>query len=298
MRLAYYQNPELQMFDAERCEQLPSGIWDGFNADNIDHVRIYKGDTLQQLDRKEKMLAMVSVTSHVSRDIALGKFAERKFKIYYVSQTFWSAMEKSFGKLRHLMDEKDAMRTAYEDAVFVVGDFTQVFVRLKDDQFRFMLFDRGRLAHLSDFSVNDDAEERQLKYADMDTMTVMQMRNEGESFSPILTLYIQSFILFFKKYGNVDVQMVEGNTTARKSLLGEKVNNYTGIDVQLLDSRWFTTICREEGFLVSGHFRLQPCKDEQGEWTRKLIYIKPFAKHGYHRTATKLVSDETTNFTN
>ena len=53
----------------------------------------------------------------------------------------------------------------------------------------------------------------------------------------------------------------------------------------VLDSRWFTTICRDEGFLVSGHFRLQPCKDEQGEWTRKLIYINPYAKHGYHRLA-------------
>ena len=26
-------------------------------------------------------------------------------------------------------------------------------------------------------------------------------------------------------------------------------------------------------------------KDEQGEWTRKLIYINPYAKHGYHRLA-------------
>jgi hypothetical protein len=68
-------------------------------------------------------------------------------------------------------------------------------------------------------------------------------------------------------------------------VLNDKAVNETGIDVKVLDSRWFTTICRDEGFLVSGHFRLQPCKDEQGEWTRKLIYINPYAKHGYHRLA-------------
>ena len=93
-------------------------------------------------------------------------------------------------------------------------------------------------------------------------------------------------ILLFKKYGQVEIETVADHKTLPKStILGEKVNNFLGIDVQVLDSRWFTTICRDEGFLVSGHFRLQPCKDEQGEWTRKLIYINPYAKHGYHRLA-------------
>ena len=84
----------------------------------------------------------------------------------------------------------------------------------------------------------------------------------------------------------MEVETVASNKTLMRSeILGEKVNNFMGIDVKVLDSRWFTTICRDEGFLVSGHFRLQPCKDEQGEWTRKLIYINPYAKHGYHRLA-------------
>ena len=94
------------------------------------------------------------------------------------------------------------------------------------------------------------------------------------------------YYLLFKKYGNVDIETVFANKTLKRSqILGEKVNNFMGIDVQVLDSRWFTTICRDEGFLVSGHFRLQPCKDENGEWTKRLIYINPYAKHGYHRLA-------------
>lgn len=288
MRLAYYQNPELQLFDPERCTEFPRilpQIWDGFNFDNIDNVRIYKGDELQRLDVNQKRLAIVNVTSQVNRDIATCRYANRGYRIYYVSQTFYSAMMKCYEKMRPLMDEDNALRTVYEDAVFIFGKTTLVFTKLKDDQFRFMGFDEGRLAHISDFSINDDAGETLSKYQDMDTMTVVEL---DEPYTPDLFLYQHSFILFFKKYGNVDIETVEGNTTITKSkVLGEKVNNYTGIDVQLLDSHWFTTICRDEGFMVSGHFRLQPCKDEHGRWTRKIIYIKPFAKKGYHRVATR-----------
>ena len=302
MRLTYYQHPELQLFDTQRCTEFPKilpQIWDGFNFDNIDHVRIYRGDVLQRLDKDQKRLAIVNVASQINRDIAMCRFANRGYKIYYVSQTFWSAMVKCYEKMRPLMDEDNALRSVYEDAIFIIGKTTLVFTKLKDDQFSFMMFDEGRLAHISDFSINDDAGETLSKYADMDTMTVLSAQGLDHVYTPDVMLYQHSFILFFKKYGNVDIETVEGNTTITKSkVLGEKVNNYTGIDVQLLDSHWFTTICRDEGFMVSGHFRLQPCKDEHGEWTRKLIYINPFAKHGYHRVAMKERWEETKTTTN
>ena len=44
--------------------------------------------------------------------------------------------------------------------------------------------------------------------------------------------------------------------------------------------------------MVSGHFRLQPKKDENGEWTRELIYIEPYAKKGYHRLAKVINVDD------
>ena len=51
-----------------------------------------------------------------------------------------------------------------------------------------------------------------------------------------------------------------------------------------IDCSWFREIVRREGFMVRGHFRLQPYK-KNGEWTKKLIYIEPFQKHGYTRRA-------------
>ena len=50
----------------------------------------------------------------------------------------------------------------------------------------------------------------------------------------------------------------------------------------IFDSKWYTEICNDEAFKVSGHFRLQP----YGDGTRRLIWINEFTKNGYHRKAT------------
>jgi len=288
MYISYYKYPVLQMFDPDACttftERLKN-IFGYFNPANPD-FRIYKGDELQQIDDKQKMLSITNVAAHFNTDVSLGKYADGRFKIYMVSPTFFNAMQKSYDKLRPVMDEDNALRSVFEDAVFIIGERVMIFMHLNDNNFRYMEFRGEHLVHFSDFSIKDD-EFGLAKYKDMDTITVANFAGYENIWTPDLILYQQSFILFFKKYGNIDLEMLPAKKLTRRSnLLGQKVNNFMGIDVQVLDSRWFTTICRDEGFLVSGHFRLQPCKDEHGEWTRKLIYINPYAKHGYHRMAS------------
>lgn len=287
MYLSYFKYPVLQIFDDEVCKTFPKCLpmmWNNFHPRNED-FRICKGDEVQQMDDKQKWMSINLLSARINTDIAMGKYSDGRFNIYLVSPTFFNAMQKSYDKLRPLMNEDKAMQSVYEDAVFVIGERTLVFMKLTDDNYRFMEFRRDRLCHISDFSINDD-EEGLARYKDMDTMTVANFGGYEDIWTPDLILYQQSFILFFKKYGNIDLEMLPAKKKVRRSeLIGGKVNNFMGIDVQVLDSRWFTTICRDEGFLVSGHFRLQPCKDEQGEWTRKLIYINPYAKHGYHRLA-------------
>ena len=287
MYLSYYKHPELQIFDPDVCGTFPKflpDLWNNFHPANH-HFRIFKGEKAQQIDDKQKWLSINLLSARINTDIAMGKYADGRFNIYLVSPTFYNAMMKSYDKLRPVMDEENALRSVFEDAVFVIGDLTQVFMKLKEDQFRFMQFRHGRMVHFSDFSINDE-ETGLARFKDMDTMTVAEIDGYEDVLTPDLILYQQSFIMFFKKYGNIDIELLPAKKKVKKSeLIGEKVNNFMGIDVQVLDSRWFTTICRDEGFLVSGHFRLQPCKDEQGEWTRKLIYINPYAKHGYHRLA-------------
>lgn len=61
-----------------------------------------------------------------------------------------------------------------------------------------------------------------------------------------------------------------------------KVVNRLDVPITIVTSKWNITVIRNEGFTVSGHFRLQPTK--QGH---KMIYIEPFQKHGYIRRAKK-----------
>ena len=90
-------------------------------------------------------------------------------------------------------------------------------------------------------------------------------------------------ILLFKKYAEVETVEAQKDKKVRTPD-GDKLLVETDVKVNYIDCSWFRTIVRNEGFMVSGHFRLQPCKKD-GEWTRKLIYIEPYQKHGYTRKA-------------
>ena len=57
--------------------------------------------------------------------------------------------------------------------------------------------------------------------------------------------------------------------------------NASSLPVTIVDSTWNKYIVRTEGFGVSGHFRMQP--HGKGNAELKLIWIKPFQKHGYVR---------------
>lgn len=97
-----------------------------------------------------------------------------------------------------------------------------------------------------------------------------------------------SMIILFKKYAKCEILYVN-----RKSKIKDNKDRHLNgldIDISILDCTWFTTIVRSEGFKVRGHFRLQPKKID-GEWTKELIYINEFEKHGYTKTA-KIINNE------
>lgn len=96
-------------------------------------------------------------------------------------------------------------------------------------------------------------------------------------------LYLELFIRFAE---TEKVVVENGQSKDRKGKL-LPVQNYSGLPVTYYDSRWVREIIRTEGFKVRGHFRLQPCKDSNGEWTKKLIYINEYQKNGYHLKAGK-----------
>ncbi len=117
---------------------------------------------------------------------------------------------------------------------------------------------------------------------------------EGDEMNCILYMKFLFYLNVFLKYADKEVVTVYGK---QKKTLPDKsdfIDNKSGTPIKYIDSRWLREIIRLEGFKVKGHFRLQPCKDETGEWTRKIIYINEFEKHGYHRRAQRDI-DESEN---
>jgi hypothetical protein len=85
--------------------------------------------------------------------------------------------------------------------------------------------------------------------------------------------------LWFKKYCEIDVKFIGAGKKVKD--VNCKYINDTKTNVTILDSSWFTTIVKSEGFAVRGHFRLQVCGKAMKE--RKLVWISDFEKHGYTR---------------
>lgn len=113
-----------------------------------------------------------------------------------------------------------------------------------------------------------------------------------EGIKKFIAQYIADAILIFlfKAFASVEITEVCAGKKARAGK--EKLLNETGLDVLYLDSKWFTTLVRSEGFNVRGHFRLQP-KKIGGEWTKEIIWIDEFQKHGYTSHARKLRPENT-----
>ena len=92
--------------------------------------------------------------------------------------------------------------------------------------------------------------------------------------------YIDMVIDYLCLHQWAEVEISEVQTKQNKNANSKKKEVIlNGISYFVFDSRWFTEICNNNEFIISGHFRLQP----YGDGSRRLIWINEFKKHGYHR---------------
>lgn len=100
-----------------------------------------------------------------------------------------------------------------------------------------------------------------------------------------------------KKYVKVETVVVPTGTITKldDTVLGyktkEKIRNESGQEVIVMDSHWFRKIVNDNDIFVRGYFKMQPKKNEMGEWYKELIFVNPFVRHGYHRNA-KIEDDD------
>lgn len=95
--------------------------------------------------------------------------------------------------------------------------------------------------------------------------------------------------IFLKCASVVDKTFVSGKSTMCTYRRRKKEKN---IDYIYVDGHYDQSVSVTYPFKVSGHFRNQPKKKENGEWYTELIYIDSFMKKGYTRKATKQKIEE------
>lgn len=289
MMLSYAKHPELRLMDEYQCQKvldtdyrrkLFGMFYHSSEADGtfFRYNGVPRDGKLPSIGDREQLMKVF--VDKEKKYIRSGFYAQNIKNIYYLPKSFTHTHITVGPKLDPLFTP-EVMMDIHEDCCFVLHNGITMLSTWCEDvgKYHFLMFNQGFLMvwHMYELEPNDGLKN------DFSVSCWPEPKDKDWASAWVYQFY---GALLFKKYGQMEVETVARNKTLMRSeILGEKINNFMGIDVQVLDSRWFTTICRDEGFLVSGHFRLQPCKDEHGEWTRKLIYINPYAKHGYHRLA-------------
>jgi len=100
-----------------------------------------------------------------------------------------------------------------------------------------------------------------------------------------ISYFVRSFLttLWFIRNCDVEQKIMKPKEKYREN--GNKHYNESENELIILDCRWFTELIRDIPFLVKGHFRWQPVGEGRNQ--KKLIWIEDFKKEGYHRKATK-----------
>lgn len=90
-------------------------------------------------------------------------------------------------------------------------------------------------------------------------------------------------VTLFRTYSDHEIAVVNRSKKVLNSVTYKSDNPY---NISILDSSWYTSIVRNEGFLVNGHLKMQSCGVNHSE--RKLIYVDTYEKKGYVRKAKML----------
>lgn len=215
--------------------------------------------------------------------------------VQYVSQSFMEAFHAGKSKLAAVFDKEEIK----EGGVIITGGVTNGFTHwhtyyyfvettIENGKWNFNLL-------FIDFSKHAKADECALD------IYISRMLNNEEVVDKNLIWnsylkdgrdenywsgWIIAFVLF-KKYCELETKIIKPESV--NTHVGTKYVNETNNRIKILDSTWFTTIVRSEGFHVRGHFRMQPCGP--GLSQRKLIWVSDFDKEGYTRKARILTNE-------
>lgn len=259
MKLEPKKYPILRALETGRMEADWLANW------NEDNIRLY--DVL----RAKALVAQVwpSISPAIKQNV---KFIASTYldAVSRSSAAFLSAWRKDLNILDGLDDPGWAGCFIWRTPS--AKDACVTFAVSKDMMFLLLLGDADTINYLYYAKGDDSFEFKSTLHA-----------NESDTKEQVL--HDIGMYWMMEKYAKVETKLIRPGGSIRPDLTKlERVENRTHLQIAVRDCTWFTSICRNEGFMVRGHFRLQP-KKVNGEWTKELIYINEFEKHGYHRSA-------------
>ena len=202
-------------------------------------------------------------------------------KIRFISEPFWEAFVKARPSLKGIFDNEEieetgtfiTQRPGMTHTYFYYIRTTGKGESWKID-YTLMLFSKRPGAETAGLDVCITWHDATLK-----SFIWKEWEDAGQDDS-YWGAWLLSLLLFIK-YCPLETKFIAGGR--KDHHVGQKYVNETKQKIEILDSTWFTTIVRSEGFGVRGHFRMQPYGP--GMTQRRLQWIEPFEKEGYTRRA-------------
>lgn len=279
MVIHYDKYPILQFFDKKLLPKLDGKI----NFRNED------------LKAWEVEIGAIKAARFFVKEMYYGRAADLSgHNIFIIAQPFIDAMNRSANAFRNISRGVE-LEKLFDNCCIIVGNMAYVAYKIEEgpfkDDYMLSIYFTGK---------SENLKGNNIVYAG--TMVFRKGDNDHYLFdlSLLSTLFerpafdydsteslIDKFlgILIFKHYAKVELDLVNGKTRKKSELLNQKIINETSSGINVLDSQWYTSVFRNEGFTVRGHFRFyKSCN--------RLIYINEFQKHGYHRHA-KILDDPT-----
>lgn len=217
-----------------------------------------------------------------------------------LSKRFITAMDKSYMKFTQfhmdILAECDGENGVVQSPYFIPGSF--VVYSIKNGALSLWVFhnlpngNNHFMAMPTFYIVSSPKDKIKGEGHQLDCMIIQMLDNYQEV---NLRDYIDMVLDYLCLRQWAEIEIAEVKTTQKKEVKLKKKTEIVvedGISYFTFDSKWFTEVCNNNEFIVSGHFRLQP----YGDGSRKLIWINEFKKNGYHRKALIEKVEEGENF--
>ena len=241
MKISYRNYPALQIYDKQRCKTF---------INTSDYLDILPYNVA---DKSENTMKVVQEVREVlKKEISGGEQADyfRDKGIYYLSPAFIAAVMHALPQMNQLLLDYDVMSDIHEDCVMIWPTSKNVLEFSTDPEGQHRMT-RSVMGALTEFYYYDiiKTDNGQTGFHLSNYLNMEKGDMWHTSIEHLSAWYI---FLLFKKYANIETYLIEAG---QKQFMEvdfspidcktpeHKAKNEAGINVTVLDSLWYTTIC-------------------------------------------------------